>query len=134
METIVLGKEIKTYYVQATSFPEGVMSAHAEMDSLVPFSTNRRSFGISRPENGEIVYKVAAEELETGELSSLGLKEFVIPKGKYIALTIKDFRRDISSVQLAFDQLIVRPEIDPEGYCIEWYQGLDDVICMVKLK
>ena len=51
----------------AKSFPEGILEAHQTLHALVPYSQNRKYFGISRPENGNIVYKAAAEELIEGE-------------------------------------------------------------------
>lgn len=134
MEHIKIDKDIKVFYIQAKSFPDGVMEAHQKMHSLNDFSSKRKSFGISRPENGEIVYKVASEELESGDLSKHNLEEFIIKRGQYVGITIKNFRNDISSIKKAFDKITANSDIDPNGYFIEWYQGMDDVICMVKLK
>ena len=134
METYNLEKEIKVFCVAATSFPDGVLEAHQTLHSKIAFTTERKYFGISRPDNkGSIEYKAAAEELEEGELKKLGFEPFVIPKGKYLSLILKDFRKNISSIGQAFQQLIHQPGIDPQGYCIEWYIGMDDVRCMVRL-
>lgn len=134
MDHIIIETDIKLFYIQAESFPGGVMEAHQKMHSLNQFSPERKTFGISRPENGKIVYKAAAEELKKDDLRKHHLAEFTIPKGEYIVITIKNFRDDISDIMKAFDKLITVPDIDPNGYCIEWYKGLDDVLCMVKLK
>jgi len=133
MKKLTINKDINVFYIQAKSFPEGVMEAHQKMHSLFTFSPNRRCFGISRPENGNMIYRVAAEEIENGDLSQHNLTPFTIPKGTYLSITVKDFRKDISSIKKSFDKILVAPNIDPNGYCIEWYQGMNDVICMVKL-
>ncbi|MEO6638588.1 MAG: hypothetical protein ABIN25_09935 [Ginsengibacter sp.] len=61
--------------VIADSFPEGIMAAHKKLHSLVPFSTQRKYFGLSRPENGTIMYKASAEEMEEGEAEKFECKK-----------------------------------------------------------
>ncbi len=134
MKRIKIENDIKVFYIQAKSFPDGVMEAFQKMHSLIEFPPQRRNFGISRPENGEIVYKVASEELIKGDLEKNNLKEFIIPHGEYIGIEIKNFRNDLSSIKKAFDKLLDSPDIDKNGYCIEEYKGTDDVFCMVRLK
>ena len=134
METITIDKDIKIMYVQATSFPEGVKAAHEKLHSLFPFSTERKYFGISRPENDGIVYKAAVEEIKDGEAAKFGLPTMVIKKGNYISIVIHDFMKDIPVIGRTFQQLLAHPEIDPDGYCVEWYFNMQDVQCMVRLK
>lgn len=134
MEQIQIENPIEVYYIEASSFPEGVLEAHQKMHAIIPFNEDRKSFGISRPEQGKIVYKVAAQELVEGELSKHNLPQFTISAGTYYALKISDFRKDIFSIQKAFDHILTNAPIHPQGYCIEWYQGMNDVICMVMAK
>ena len=134
MKRIKIEKDIKVFYIQAKSFPDGVLEAFQKMHSLIEFPPQRRNFGISQPENGQIVYKVASEELIKGDLEKHNLNEFIIPHGEYIGIEIKNFRDDLSSIKKAFDKLIDSPDIDKNGYCIEEYKGTDDVFCMVRLK
>lgn len=136
METTKLDNDITVMYVTATSFPEGVMAAHQKLHSLIPFSTQRKYFGLSRPEggDGEIVYKAAAEILESGEAEKLNLDTISIKKGNYISVTLHDYMKDPPAIGDTFQQMIARPDIDPEGYCVEWYLSDKDVQCMVRLK
>jgi len=135
METIVLDKEIHVMYVTATSFPAGVMDAHNKLRTMVPSSPGRRYFGISRPENnGGIVYRAGAEELAPNEGASYNCETLVLKKGKYYCITIHDFMKHLASVGAAFREIIARPEIDPEGYCVEWYLNDNETVkCMVRL-
>ena len=134
MKRIKIEKDIKVFYIKAKSFPDGVMEAFQKMHSLIEFPPKRRNFGISRSENGEIVYRVAAEELNEGDLKKYDFAEFVIPSGDYIRIEIKDFRKDLSLIKVAFDQLLTLPDVDPSGYCIEEYKGKEDVFCMIRLQ
>lgn len=121
-------------YINASSFPNGVLAAHQKLHSLIPFSTDRKYFGVSRPENGAIVYKAAAEEKEPGEAEKLNLETLILKKGRYIGLTIHDYMKDIPAIEKTFNLLTSQPDIDPQGYCVEEYISQNDMLCMVRLK
>ena len=135
METTILENNIKVFYVTATSFPDGIKEAHEKLHSLIPFSKERKYFGVSRPENNsDIVYRAAAEEMKEGEAEKLNCKTLVLKKGKYISFTVNDYMQDLSSIERAFKQLLSHPGLDPQGYCVEWYLNEKDVKCMIHLK
>ncbi len=133
MEKYFLEKDIKVFYVTANSFPEGVQDAHKELYSKLASTENRNFFGISHPDrDGKIIYKAAVEALE-GEEEKTGMKTFVIKSGIYISEFIPDFCKDVRSIEKAFKELLASPDIDPQGYCLEIYEGLNEVRCMVPL-
>lgn len=134
METISIDNDIKLLYVAATSFPDGVMAAHQKIHALVPPSPARKSYGVSRPENGgKIAYKAAVEELEPGESEKFNCDTLTLKKGKYLSITIHDYMKDLPAIGNAFNQLIGQPGIDPQGYCVEEYVSDKEVKCMVRL-
>ena len=134
METITLDDDIKVFYITAKSFPDGIKDAHKKLHELVPFSSNRKYFGISRPENGAIIYKAAAEEINSGEGEKLHCDTLLLKKGKYICLTIIDYMKDLKSIGRSFEELLSYPDLDPEGYCVEWYLNNTEVKCMIRLQ
>jgi hypothetical protein len=136
METTALEKDIKVFYITATSYPEGIADAHHRLHQLVPFSADRNYFGISRPENGgNIVYRAATEEKTEGEAQKYSCDTLVLKKGNYISSIVNDFDRNPRLIAQAFQKLLVYPGIDPEGYCVEWYSNnMNSVKCMVRLK
>lgn len=134
MEKYTLTEDIKVFYVTATTFPEGIMDSHQRLHSLIPFSPQRRYFGLSRPENGKgIVYKAAAEELEPGEGQKAGCETMIIPKGQYISITLYNYMQNLQGITQAFDQLLSTPGLDPQGYCVECYLDEKNVCCMIRL-
>lgn len=135
METIKLDNDINVFYVTAKTFPEGIPEATKKLHQLFPFSKERNIFGLSRPEdNGHIVYRAAAEELNKGEAEKFNCPTLVIKKGNYRCITVDDFRKDIMSIDRAFKQLLTQPNLDPQGYCVEWYAtDKDTVRCMIRL-
>lgn len=134
MEKLILENNIKVFYVTARSFPEGIEEATHKLHSLFTYTKERKIFGLSRPENnGQIVYKAAAEEMTEGEAEKLGCETMVIPKGIYISIKVNDFRKDIMSIDRAFQQLLNYPNLDPQGFCVEWYSSeKEEVICMIR--
>ncbi|MDO6435702.1 hypothetical protein Q4E93_34125 [Flavitalea sp. BT771] len=134
MEILELEKDIKVFYITARSFPEGIKEATDKLHSLFSFSEKRNIFGLSRPENGrEIVYRAAAEELEVGEAERLNCETLIIKKGMYYSLTIHDFRKDIMAIDRAFKELLKQANLDPEGFCVEWYGTTDESVkCMIR--
>lgn len=135
VETMIIEKDIKVYCVTANSFPEGILTAHRTLHSKIPFSKERRYFGLSRPGNGnfEIVYKAAAEQIEDDLKMDDQLDTFVIEKGTYKCITISNYMKDSQSISQAFQELIALENIDPNGYCLEWYYNEEDVRCMVRM-
>jgi hypothetical protein len=135
MEKHYLDKDIKVFYVRASSFPDGIKPAYEKLHSLIKSPAGRRFFGISYPEGpGKIIYKAAVEESYPGEAEELGCETFVIRKGEYTSIYIKDFMKDVTAIGKAFSQLLNDPGIDPNGYCLEIYEGMDNVQCLVPLK
>jgi predicted transcriptional regulator YdeE len=135
METIKFDNDIKVFYVTAKTFPEGIPDATNKLHTLFPFSKERKIFGLSRPENNDkIVYRAAAEELEPGEAEKFNCETLIIKKGKYVSLTVNDFRKDVMSIDRAFKQLLKEPNLDPQGYCVEWYATDKEAVkCMIRL-
>ena len=135
MKTRTLETDITVFYVTANTFPEGIGEAFEKLHSLFPFSRERRIFGLSRPENNDgIVYRAAAEEMYEGEAEKLQCSRLILPKGKYIALDVIDFRKDLMSIDRAFKQLLHQPNLDPQGYCVEQYASDSEAItCMIRL-
>ena len=100
LETIIIEKDIKVYYVTANSFPEDILTAHQTLHSKIPFSKERRYFGLSRPEkeNDGIVYKAAAEQIQDDLEKDYQLDTFVIEKGTYKCITISNYKDDPQSI------------------------------------
>ncbi|GAB4093586.1 hypothetical protein GCM10028786_25130 [Flaviaesturariibacter terrae] len=135
MNTVTLERDMLLMYIDVPSFPDGIPAAQARLRALVPELRERSYFGISRPEAAVIRYRAAAEELVAGEAASLGLPTLLLRSGLYVSCFVPRFAEDISVIGRTFRELLQRPDIDPDGYCVEWY-GADgqNVSCMLRLK
>lgn len=134
MDSFTLTDDIKVVCVAAKQFPDDIERAHIHLHVILPEKERRRFFGISwRGPDGKIIYKAAADLMEHETAEQYGLDTFTIKKGPYNAFYIKDFMEDPESIGRAFQLLIAQHEVDPNGYCLEWYIGDNDVKCMVPL-
>lgn len=135
MEKLTFDHDITLFYVTAISYPDGILHAHQTLHAKVPFTIDRDYFGVSRPENGSIVYRAAAKELINGEAEKYGCDTLVLKKGTYISLNVKNYRKNPTVITTAFERLLLRPDLDPQGYCVEWYSNDEDALkCMIRLK
>ncbi|EOR93350.1 hypothetical protein ADIARSV_3429 [Arcticibacter svalbardensis MN12-7] len=102
---------------------------------MLPNDIHRNYFGLSWPDqDGSIIYKAAAEEVQKGELAKHSLETKTISKGEYLYIDIPDFMKDIPAIGTAFQTLIHDERIAANGFCIEWYLNQNLCRCMVKTK
>jgi hypothetical protein len=133
MENFVLDKDIRLCCLRAASFPDGILAAHQQLHASLSFKNGRMFFGLSRPEEGVIIYNAAAELLAGETAEDFGAVSFTLEKGEYTSIVIKNYMKDTPSIGRAFEKLLLNPLIDPNGYCVEMYLGMNDVRCMVRL-
>jgi len=135
MDNFTIDKPIKTICVTADSFPDGIEEAHMKLHATLTDKDRRQFFGISWPgPDGEIIYKAAASEMEAGEAEKSGAETYTIKAGPYNSFYITDYRENPDSISRAFDLLTAQHEVDPEGFCLEWYINGKDVKCLVPLR
>lgn len=135
MEEYIIPSDIPVVYFEASSFPNGVGAAHKQLREKLSGPEKRRFFGISWPnEKYEIIYKAAAEQLHPGEAATLGLKTFMIRKGKYTSEVLKDWPKQEGRIGEVFRILLNHPDIAKDGYCLEEYLNDTDIRLMVTLK
>jgi len=117
---------------RASRFPEGVAKAFETLHATIPFSTERKFMSFSwMNDEKEIVYLAGAEILNGESFPSL--ENITLKKGKYRGKVIKNFMNKIPQLGQLFQELCRDPNLDKEGYCVEWYFNETDVKCFVKL-
>lgn len=134
MEQILIENDIPVYRIKASSFPAGIKSAHEKVHMLFPPNGTRKYYGISQgAAKGQILYWAAVSR-QPGETEQNDETEsFVIRKGKYISIYIKNWMLNEASVAEAFHQLLQHDGIDMKGYCLEEYVNETDIRCSVPL-
>lgn len=132
MDNYTFQNDMPTYCVTAASFPDGIADAHKQLQALLPRNDRRNYFGISYKDKGGImIYKAAAEIMKDESMPDL--ETFVIKNGPYNSFYIYDYAENPDSITQAFSLLMSQHEVDPHGYCLEWYINENDVKCLVPL-
>jgi hypothetical protein len=132
MEEYYLKGDMKVVCVQAKSFPNDIKKAFSQLISLLPTIEGRTFFGVSyQARNRDMIYNAAVLEAFDGEAMRYGCEVYVIKKGKYLAETLKDWKKREGSIGATFKKM-AEARVDTTFPCIEWYKG-DDVVCMVKI-
>ncbi len=134
METINIPQDIKVVCLKASSFPEGIKTAHETLHASVPMINDRKYYGLSKPnEQGVISYFSAAEELFDGELAHLNLSTIILKKGNYYCIDVPNYLNDLNQIGNAFKILTSQTNIDLDAYCIEWYVNFKDLKCLLRI-
>ncbi len=115
--------------IRAHSFPTGVMAAHNKLKMLLGEIEKPKIYGRSRPEKGQIVYYAAAEKESVNPESKSEFTDITLPCGTYVAVDIIDFMENISAIGNTFQKLLQKPDLDPNGYCVEYYNTDRDAWC-----
>ncbi|EHQ28175.1 hypothetical protein [Mucilaginibacter paludis] len=123
---------VNIFYVQAESFPEGIMKAFDQLYALMEDKEQHTLFGISKPDKNTIAYKAGALEKYPNEGKRYGCYTFVLEKGDYLSETITNWQAQVEKIGFTFSKILTDQRIDPAAYCIEWYRD-NDVTCMVKI-
>lgn len=134
MKTIQLSNDIHLVCIQAASFPEGIKAAFDQLYTKVPNANKRLCYGIYEENEKGIVYRAALEQQGTNEAKDLGMESFVITKGNYGSVMIKDWATNIPSIGATFCKMLEDPEIDQNSPSIEAYQPNGELCCMLKFK
>jgi len=135
MENYRIKEDFDVMFVEAKSFPDGIEEAFRELEAGLPKNEKRKFFGISyMGENGNIIYRAAAEESYPGESEKLKLHSFTVRKGNYISEIITNWRNNVSLIGSTFQKMLQQQNIKADGYCLEIYINETDVQCLVPLE
>ncbi len=135
MEKYELQEDLHLLCERASSFPADIMGAHQRLHGKITPGQERKYYGLSRPDSdGSINYYAAVEELESDDAKKAGLEALTLKKGLYLSIQVPNYMEKPAAIGEAFRQLIAGPDIDPQGWCLEWYESKNDVRCMVRLK
>lgn len=95
---------------------------------------DRSYYGISEMTEKGFSYKAAAEEKYEGEAEKYTCEKYIISKGEYLSVTLKDWRKKVDSIKETFQELCQNNGVDKTKPCVEWYKNDDEMLCMVKSK
>ena len=135
MKTYNINKDIDAFGFQVKTFPEGIGEAFDSLIEMVPEGLNRSYYGISymTPDN-KVVYIAAVEEKNKGEAEKNKCQRYIIEKGKYLTVTVLDWRQKTDTIKDVFHEMMKEENLDKTKPCVEWYKNDDEMLCMLKVK
>jgi predicted transcriptional regulator YdeE len=131
MEKYNLTNDVKVFGTEVKIFPGGIGEAFDELVKMLG-GFNRSFYGISKFDNGKMVYYAAAEETFPGEAGKYDCKTYTIEKGEYLTEIIKNWRSKTECIKDVFQKLIDDDRVDNTKPAVEWYKNDDEMLCMVQ--
>lgn len=133
MQTIKILNDVKLFYIQATSFPDGIKDAFNKLENSLPTKQGREFYGIYEENENGISYKAAVLEQFKNEGDKYSCKYFILEKGKYLSESINNWETKIEKIGETFDKMFEMENVNPKSPSIEHYKTLNELVCMVKL-
>jgi len=132
METYSLQNDLKVFGLQVKTFPQGIGETFNSLTKTLPKAFTRSYYGISEMTGEGMIYLATSTELYEGEADNYHFHRYIVPKGKYLATIVKDWRNKIPTLKTVFNQMMQDDRVDKQKPCIEWYKDEDEMWCMVK--
>jgi predicted transcriptional regulator YdeE len=133
MEIYHLQKDISVFGKQVETFPMGVKKAFDDLISAVPDVLQRLHYGLSHmTPDGKIIYIAASAEKQEGEAEKLHYSRYVIEKGEYLSVTLKNWMSKTDCIKNIFHEMMQDSRADLTKQVVEWYQTEEEMICLVK--
>ncbi|MET0634483.1 MAG: hypothetical protein ABWZ25_00565 [Chitinophagaceae bacterium] len=135
MDTITLEKDLRVIGKPVPDFPNGIKEAFDSLVDILPGGFEGRPYyGLSYMDGDKVVYHATAHEITDDEATRYNQTAYTIPKGDYLAVTIKQWHSKIDSIGLTFHSLMADKRADLSTPCVEWYKNDDEMVCMVRVK
>jgi hypothetical protein len=135
MEICDLQQDIKAFGFHVKTFPMGIGETFDALMKILPPSEKRSFYGVSWfTDNGAIMYYALANEIFDGEAEKYGDHTRIIPKGKYLTIRVKDWRKKTDTIKDVFGEMMNDERSDKNKPCVEWYKTEEEMLCMMQIK
>ena len=134
MKEINLESDLKLICVRAKSFPQGIEESFKTLVSKIPTQKERGCYGIYEESKNGITYRAGMLKKSEDEDVKYELENYIVKKGNYLGVTINNWKSNIDKIGQTFDEMAKDDRVEKNSPSIEVYKGLDDMICMMKMK
>lgn len=110
--------DILTICIKAASFPMGIKAAYDDLNKAAGMDKPRDLYGVTEMNGGNIVYRACVNKQEGDD--ALGLEEYTIPKGKYLAILFEWEGHEHEFARI-FGELVKHPDAKPGTIGLEQY-------------
>ncbi len=127
-------EDIKTFYAHTYDVPMGIPAVFDSLAKKVPDIDDHHLYGVTACTGDKLIYMACLKEATDGEGEKYELPYYTIPKGKYLYITLHDWRNHVREVSRMFDELMKLPDVKKGAICLEDYRSDDELWLMVEHK
>ncbi|PSR53454.1 hypothetical protein AHMF7605_07905 [Adhaeribacter arboris] len=133
MENYYLEQDVAVFGLPVKTFPLGIGEAFDALQNQLP-KDNRPFYGISECTPAGIVYLATTLQKTENEPEKYGYNPYIIEKGDYLAVIVRDWLTKTDSIKNVFTQMFTDERSDRNKPCVEIYKNSEEMICLVKVK
>ena len=133
MNTYTQPTDLTLIGTKVSNFPSGIQNAFQKLG--VTLGTNRAFYGVSwMDEHDNIVYYTMAAEALPGEGDRYQYERLIMEKGEYRTESLHNWMSQTDCIKDIFHRLMGGDKPGKDHPCIEWYQSLEEMLCMIRNK
>lgn len=126
--------DLRLFGIHVDDFPQGIQATFKKLEDMLPTRKGRKFYGIYTNNVSSEKYFAAVLEQYKNEGDKYNCSSIILPKGEYLALTIKNWSQKLDQIESIFDELFNDPRTDSNSESIEYYKSMTDLVCIVRLK
>ncbi|WP_336515019.1 hypothetical protein [Pollutibacter soli] len=130
--THIQENDLRLLCKRVPEFPANIDQAFLEMERVFADYVRDGYYGISWMEGEKVIYHACAPVPEN--IPDGNYDPFILKKGNYIAVELKNWMQQLPMIKEAFMFLMKDPRFDYNYPCAEWYKSDDEMLIMVRMK
>jgi len=131
---INLESDLDLICVRAKSFPQGIEDAFTTLENKIPTRKDRECYGIYEKNQDGVTYRAAMLKKSDDEDVRYSLENYTMRRGKFLGVKINNWKNNMEKIGRTFDEMFEDERVEKNSPSIEAYKGMNDVICMVRIK
>jgi hypothetical protein len=125
--------DVELIVCRAAEFPAGIKDSWERLESKLASLKGRKFYGLTRFEEGHLVYYAGLQPVDEGESEALGFPTMTLKGGKYARVKLMDWNNHADEIGPIFDELMETYKKDPNGPTVEFYCSHTELHLMIPL-
>lgn len=131
--TLVKRSPVRLSVCRAEAFPSGIRAAWQRLEERVGTLRGRKFYGLTLPEEGQLVYYAGVEPLDAEEVRALGFPTLTIEGGRFARVKLDDWSEHTAEIGPIFDYLMQTYPMQPGAPTIEFYRSQSELHLLIPL-
>lgn len=131
--TVVERPPVRLSVCRAETFPGGIPAAWQRLEERVGSLRGRKFYGLTLPEEGQLVYYAGVESRDAEEVRALGFPTLTIEGGRFARVKLDDWPEHTAEIGPIFDYLMQTYLMQPDAPTIEFYRSQTELHLLIPL-